>query len=79
MCWSLFLRKLQAFNFDKKRVHHRFLPVNIAKFLRVPILKNVRKRLLFRTTFPFNLTNWRSSSSCSCNITYFIGLQTLSF
>ena len=38
LCWSLFLKRLQAF---------RCFPVNIAKFLILPILKNICKRLLF--------------------------------
>ena len=31
----------------KKRLHHRCFPVNIAKFLVLPILKNICKQLLF--------------------------------
>ena len=34
LCWSLFLIKLKASFFIKKRLQHRCLPVNIAKFLR---------------------------------------------
>ena len=45
--WSLFLIKLQACNFIKKRLLHMCFPVNIAKFLRTPILKNIFERLLF--------------------------------
>ena len=37
---------LQACNFIKKRLQHMCFPVNITKFLRTPILKNIRKRLL---------------------------------
>ena len=33
-------RSLQAYNFIKTRIQHRFFPVNIAKFLRAPISKN---------------------------------------
>ena len=32
---------LQACNFIKKRLQHRCFPVNIAKFLRTPILMNI--------------------------------------
>ena len=51
LCWSLFLIKLQAFRENvsgliKKRVQHRCSPVNIAKFLRIPILKTTCERLL---------------------------------
>ena len=43
MWWSLLFKKvadLQASNFVKKRLLHRFFPVSIAKFLKTPILKN---------------------------------------
>ena len=46
--WSLFLNKnvgLQSWNFIKKRLQHRFFPVNIAKFLRKPVLENICERL----------------------------------
>ena len=37
---------LQLSNFIKKRLQHRCFPVIIAKFLRIPILKNICERLL---------------------------------
>ena len=37
----------KACNFIKKRLQHRCFPVNIAKYLRTPILKNIRQQLLF--------------------------------
>ena len=49
LCWSLFFKKvttLQPCNFIKKRLQHRRFPVNIAKFLRTIILKNICERLL---------------------------------
>ena len=45
-----FLKKLQTFrpaNLFKKRLQHICFPVNITKFLILPILKNICKRLLF--------------------------------
>ena len=36
----------QACNFIEKRLQHRCFPVNIAKFLKTPILKNICERLL---------------------------------
>ena len=36
---------LQACNFIKKKLQHRCFPVNIAKFLRIPILRNSWKQL----------------------------------
>ena len=49
LCWSLFLIKLEdlrACNFIKERLHHRCFPVDIVKFLRTSILKNIHKQLL---------------------------------
>ena len=49
LCWSLFLIKLEAFWFAtllKKRLQYRYFLVNIAKFLRTPILKNISERML---------------------------------
>ena len=47
--WSLFLNKnagLQSWNFIKKMLqHNRFFPVNIAKFLRAPVLENTCEQL----------------------------------
>ena len=43
LCWSLFFNKatgLMAFNFIKKRLHHRCFPVNITKRLRIAFLCN---------------------------------------
>ena len=37
---------LQACNFIKKRLQHRCFALNIVKFSRTPILKNICKRLL---------------------------------
>ena len=34
LCWSLFFNKVKAYNFINKRLRHRCIPVNIAKFLR---------------------------------------------
>ena len=59
--WSLFLNKnvgLQSWNFIKKRLQHRFFPVNIAKFLKAPVLENICERLfeLF-PTWASNITS----------------------
>ena len=47
ICWSLFSIKLQA-NFIKKRLQHRCFPMNIAKSLRTPFLKNILQTALLR-------------------------------
>ena len=39
---------LQACNFIKKILQHRCFPVNIAKLLRTPVLKNICERLLLQ-------------------------------
>ena len=44
--FAIFTGKLQACNFFKKRLQHWCFPLNIAKFLRTPILKNICWRLL---------------------------------
>ena len=59
--WSLFLNKnvgLQSWNFIKKRLlQHRFFPLNIAKFLRTPVLENICERLFERfPTWASNIT-----------------------
>ena len=48
---------LQACNFIKKRLHHRYFPVNIAKFLRTSILKNTCEWLLLEIVF-IKKWNW---------------------
>ena len=51
--WNLFLIKLQA-SFIKKRLTRTCFSVNIAKFLRKSILKNICERLLLAMLFnPF--------------------------
>ena len=40
------LHALKIYKFIKKRLQHRCFPVNIAKFLRTPILKNICEQLL---------------------------------
>ena len=52
LCWSLFNKVAGLF---KKILQHRCFPVNIAKFLRSPILKNICQWLLL--TF-FNPRLW---------------------
>ena len=39
---------LQFCNFIKKRLQHWCFPVNIAKFLRTHVLKNIREQLFKR-------------------------------
>ena len=61
LCWSHFFKKvagLQACNFMNKEFQHWRFPVNIAKFLRTPILKNIGE---FPCWPPWR-HSWRSSS-----------------
>ena len=46
LCWSFFLIKLQASKFIEKRFQHGCFPLHVKKFLRAPILKNIREWLL---------------------------------
>ena len=51
LCWSLFFNRVADFRpatILKKRLEHKCFPVNIAKFLRTPILKNICERLLLQ-------------------------------
>ena len=41
----------KACNFNKKKLQSKTFPVNIAKFLKTPILKNICKRLLLHRYF----------------------------
>ena len=45
---SLFIKvaSLKVCNFIKKRLQRRYFPVNIAKFLRTPILKSIYEQPL---------------------------------
>ena len=63
---GLFLNKnaaLDYWNFIKKRLQHRCFPMNIAKFLRTPVLKNICERLFeCFATWANNITSnrkWR--------------------
>ena len=53
LCWSLFLIKLQTL-----RLLHRCFSVNIAKFSRTPILKNICERLLLTSSTTFLMHLW---------------------
>ena len=45
LCQSLFFNK-ETFNFVKKRLWHRFFPVNFVRFLKTPFSQNTSGRLL---------------------------------
>ena len=51
LCWGVFINEnadLQSCNFIKKRLHQWCFPVNIAKILRTPVLKNICEQLFKR-------------------------------
>ena len=52
LCQSLFFNKVAGLRpatfLLKKTPQHRCFPVNITKFLRTPILKNISERLLLK-------------------------------
>ena len=62
LCWSLFLIKMQACNFIKRRLQHGCFPVNIAKFLRTPILKNIYGKAIVKMVRNY------SYNSISCHV-----------
>ena len=54
-CWSLFSINLHAFRPATflKRLQQGYFPVNIVKFLRTTILKDIWERLLLSKVYPF--------------------------
>ena len=68
MCWNLFLIKLQA-TLLKKRLQHRYVPGNIAKFLRL---------LLISVYFSPSTRNCRAVPEKKCFKTYY-DLESLFF
>ena len=66
LCWSPF--GVFGVNFVKERLQHIYFPVNITKFLRVPILKNIWERCILNSYSKEHL------SSCFC-ISFFIKLR----
>ena len=72
---SLFIKvaSLKVCNFIKKRLQRRYFPVNIAKFLRTPILKSIYEQpLLHRdVNHPENVHQFKENlmiSICRINI-----------
>ena len=62
-CAGISFVGLRACNFIKNRLQHRFFPVNIANFLRIPILKNICERLLLVLIGSNSLTENRNKSA----------------
>ena len=55
---------LNSSHFIKKRLHQRCFPMNVAKFLSTPILKNSRKRLLLYTlSLNYRSKKWKIHQS----------------
>ena len=48
---------LQTGNFITKRLEHRCFPVNLAKFLKTPILKDIFERLLLNSVIQSGRNN----------------------
>ena len=60
---------LQPSNFIKERLKRRRFPVNIVKFLRIPILKNICEQLLLLTVIfwrYFDLTKPKLHKKLAC-------------
>ena len=66
LCRGLFFNKIalhQAYNFIKKRLQHRYFLVNIGKFIRRLILKNISEQLHRWKAFCENVCQIRSELS----------------
>ena len=55
----------------QKRLQHKCFPVNIAKFLRIPILENICERLLLYAPEKKHLTFSSSHQGCSIKKVFF--------
>ena len=78
MCWSLFLIKLQA-TLLKKRLQNRYVPGNIAKFLRTAFLTDhLWWLLLISVYFSPSTRNCRAVPEKKCFKTYY-DLESLFF
>ena len=64
LCWSLFIWscKPSACKFFKNRLQHKCFPVKFAKVLRIPIFRNICKRLLLEVFYK------KAHSEKLCNI-----------
>ena len=66
LCWDLFFNKVaghaghQSCKFIKKRLQHRFFLVNMGKFIKTSILKNICERLHFWKVFCKNIFQIRT-------------------
>ena len=74
LCWRFFLIKLQFS--VKKKLQHRFFPVNFGRYLKAPFKHNTSERLLkacvryFLSNFHFSLID--NPSKTTKNFFYFI-------
>ena len=78
LCWSLFFNKvagLQVWHFTKKRLQHSFFPMNIEKFLRTLILKNICERLLLSIKKLFWKISQNSQEKNSARVSFLMTLQ----
>ena len=67
LCWSLIFNKVASVRpatLVKKRFHHRCFPVNIAKFLRTLILKNICKRLHLNSRITLTTMSTKMKKVC---------------
>ena len=65
---------LNACNFIKKRLRHRYFLVNIAKYLRTPNLKKILERLLLDLS---KFHHWNSRAKRSNHLRCFVFLEIL--
>ena len=80
LCWCLFLIKLQDFRpvtFIKNRLQHRCFTVNIAKFSRTSILKNICERIVVAFECSFRRAGFSEVISTSYGISNFCKVAVL--
>ena len=57
LCQSLFFNKVAGWGLQlyfKKQLWHKYFPLNLAKFLRTPVLQNISGRLLLTVAYLFD-------------------------
>ena len=78
-CASLFFNKVAGLRLQKRRLWHRFFPVNFAKSLRIPFLQNTSGGC-FCNNFYCRIFNWTTSGKKKKklkNIVYSRTMETL--
>ena len=57
---------------SKRLQYSRYFPINIATFLRTPILKNICDRLLLKSITSFLVSSLKPLNTYFCQLTFFV-------